>query len=257
MLQRYVSAELTHFVGARLRPDESAQYDLLRKILTSGLLTSRASSGGFGYGLSPLADDLGDSLQAPMVCFCDIPVDDLDVHAAKYGRFGLSFKKELLARRGATPVFYVVNDAPTLPMLGHIFHYDRPIEDRRDWQPPRGVVYGPRRRRDLFEVWKYATTQVARCGPMQESASYEFMQGAWWSEFLEFFALYVFGYVKYMDVGLSDDDARNFYMEREWRVLNEVRFKLEEVSRILIPAEFSRRFRGDFPDYVGQLSFVR
>jgi hypothetical protein len=260
MLQRYVSPELTHFVAARLRSNEDAQYKTLQDILRSGLISSAPSQKGFGYGLSPLANDLGDSLSGPMVCFCDIPVEDLHVHSTKYGRFGLAFRKELLVQKGATPVFYVPNDAPTLPMLGHIFHFDRPLEDRRkDWTTPSRVMCGPHRRRDLFEVWKYAATQVARVrgGPGgQQSTAYEFMQGAWWSDFLEFFSLYVFGYVKYMDVGLAEDDIRNFYMEREWRVLHEVRFTLDDVSRVLIPEAYARTFRLDFPEYFGQLSFI-
>lgn len=257
--QRYVSSELTHFVGASLRPDEEAQYDLFRRILRSGVLKKGSSGAGFFYALSPIADDLGESLQAPMVCFCDIPVEDLQLHSAKYGRFGVAFRKDLLARKGATPVFYVVSDAPTLPMLGHIFHFDRPREDRGDWKEPTTINFAPYRRRDVFEVWKYATTMVAHKGASASSpgvTSYEFMQGPWWGDFLEFFSLYVFGYVKYMEVGLEESDARNFYMEREWRVLHEVVFTIEEVTRVVIPEQYARRFRVDFPEYFGQVSFI-
>ncbi len=60
-----------------------------------------------------------------------------------------------------------------------------------------------------------------------QQSTYELMQGPWWGDYQEFFSLYVFGYVKYTDAGLPDDDKRNFYMEHEWRVLNGVTFRLE------------------------------
>jgi hypothetical protein len=193
-----------------------------------------------------------------MVCFCDIPVEDLQLHAAKYGRFGIAFPKDLLARRGATPVYYVVSDAPTLPMLDPIFHFDRPREDRGARTAPTTFTVASRRRRELFEAWKYATTMCARAGSAAsgQTSTYEFMQGPWWGDFLDFFSLYVFGYVKFMDVGLAEDDSRNFYMEREWRALHHVKFQLEEVTRVIIPEAFARSFRADFPEYFGQISFI-
>src|SRR5689334_24442201 len=42
-----------------------------------------------------------------MVCFCDIPVEDLPLHMKKYSQFGLAFSKGFLIGKGATPVFYV------------------------------------------------------------------------------------------------------------------------------------------------------
>jgi hypothetical protein len=258
MQQRYVSKELTHFVAASLRPNEEAQYSLFRAILRSGMLRNPSFGNGFGYALSPVANDLGESLSAPVVCFCDIPVEDLQLHSTKYGRFGIAFRKEDLVRKGATPVFYVVKDAPSLPVLNHMFSYDRPLTERGQWSPPVAAVFRPRARYDLFELWKYASLRMslqASSGEPQTS-TYEFMQGPWWSDYQEFFSLYMFGYVKYMDVGLPEDDPRNFYMEREWRVLNGVSFQLDDVARILIPEAFARTFRADFPEYFGQLSFV-
>jgi hypothetical protein len=258
MQQRYVSKELTHFVGASLRPNEEAQYALFRDILRSGKLRNPSFGDGFGYALSPVANDLGESLSAPVVCFCDIPVDDLQLHSAKYGRFGLSFRKEHLVQKGATPVFYVVKAAPTLPVLGHMFSYDRPLAERGEWSPPTSAVFAPRSRYDLFELWKYASMRMAMeaSSSGQQHSTYDFMQGPWWSDYQEFFSLYVFGYVKFMDAGLADDDARNFYMEREWRVLNGVTFELDDVVRVLIPEAFARTFRVDFPEYFGQVSFI-
>jgi hypothetical protein len=66
---------------------------------------------------------------------------------------------------------------------------------------------------------------------------------------------YVFGYVKFFDPSLSDDDPNNFYMEREWRVLGHtVRFTVGDIARLYLPPEFSNRLRSDLPEYVGPIT---
>src|SRR5262249_10646482 len=44
-------------------------------------------------------------------CFCDIPLSDLGLHMQKYSRFGISFRKSVLLKKGANPVFYMANDS--------------------------------------------------------------------------------------------------------------------------------------------------
>jgi len=116
--QRYVSGELTHFVGrGRSR---RYQFELLVKILKTGWLVAR--------GLQPEGSKpvdhvttthfrwdrkLSDNMMylPSMVCFCDIPVADLGLHVSKYGRFGLAFSKDFLVPKGASPVFYIAKAA--------------------------------------------------------------------------------------------------------------------------------------------------
>src|SRR5580704_16030974 len=112
--QRYVSSELSHFVGKGKPEDE--QYDILvNKILKSGWLTYPPHDHTLARSLAvdfskPLSTD--EALQYKVVCFCDIPEPDLPIHVDKYSKFGLAFKKDFLIGRGASPVFYVANEAP-------------------------------------------------------------------------------------------------------------------------------------------------
>jgi hypothetical protein len=121
-LQRYVSDELSHFVGRSLPTDEE-RYDLLIAILRGGRLLH--SPNGVAEDLLPpgspegteltwrvhvdpnLPIDHDDAIQATAVCFCDIPVADLSIHTTKYSPFGMAFDKSYLAQRGASPVFYI------------------------------------------------------------------------------------------------------------------------------------------------------
>ena len=52
-----------------------------------------------------------DVYSGEVICFCDIPVEDFEVHMQKYSRFGVSFPKSFLASRDANPVFYIAKDA--------------------------------------------------------------------------------------------------------------------------------------------------
>jgi hypothetical protein len=88
--QRYVSNELSHFVG-RGKAEEDAQYDILvNKILKTGWLTypphdiSRPRSLGLDFS-SLISDDK--ALLYEVVCFCDIPDSDLGIHVNKYSKF--------------------------------------------------------------------------------------------------------------------------------------------------------------------------
>lgn len=137
-MQNYVSRELTHFVGRSL-PDDAARYELLVRILRSGTLLDpqymnreatpivyfdMASEDGsvrrLNYYSRPKFQvrphgsvDTNEFVAPEIVCFCDIPLDQLHVHTAKYSPFGLAFEKAFLIARGAKPVWYVATSAAT------------------------------------------------------------------------------------------------------------------------------------------------
>jgi Putative abortive phage resistance protein AbiGi, antitoxin len=62
---------------------------------------------------TPDVDDT-EAAYSRVICFCDIPVTDLAIHMTKYSRFGLSFLKPFLVRKGANPVLYVANNSQAL-----------------------------------------------------------------------------------------------------------------------------------------------
>jgi hypothetical protein len=128
-LQRYVSQELTHFVGRGLK-EEKEQYELLLHIIKSGWLKCDPQNrfgqdddpGAGGYILniveSVLEEDVYQPAYQPLaVCFCDIPLEDLQLHMQKYSRFDISFHKDFLIERGANPVFYIAKNSATMSDL--------------------------------------------------------------------------------------------------------------------------------------------
>ncbi len=239
--QRYVSPDLTHFVGRGLRSQEE-QYRLLRRILNERRLRARSPepTGRAAYVLEihPRARLSGNrAFRGSYVCFCDIPLGDLDLHMRKYSRFGIAFRKEFLLEKGATPVMYV-------PGLG------RPaLLPFRPYR--RGIVRSNNVAFDEF--WRRyqrlrARMEEAGCGGDRELVRLL-------TDVREFLDIHVLSHLKFFDPYLYDEDKRNFYMEREWRVMRQVRFRLVDVARIVLPERFARRFRRDFPRYDREVVF--
>lgn len=243
-VQRYVSTELHHFVGASLR-DDDARYTLLLKILDEGRLrpgplpgvsTPEQDSSGTAFVVRPAEADSGEMIRAEIVCFCDIPADDLGLHVEKYGPFGISFQKPFLCQQGANPVYYVARDA-------------RAVLSRERENDTFGRLFTQEIRRFLGRNPRFAPRD---------------REGAWRDAYAlhTFIQTYVFAFVKPFSVTradgepVPDDDPQNVYMEREWRVLGSVRFDLSDVSRITLPKEYAKRLRSDCRDYYGQVTFA-
>ena len=233
MKQRHISNELTHFVGRHLLGNEDAQYDALVKILTSGLL----KTGGLQAGEEPqegmvstrfaLSRRLSDSeglIQPRVVCFCDIPLPDVQLHMEKYGRFGIAFRKEFLIGKGAAPVFYV----------------------------PRGVVLFQRTRvehldelgEELKKKWTRELKDPTKATRHEMTIAERFLEDI------------VLTYLKTFDETKPEDAPHNYYMEREWRTRTSIRFTLDDVHRLILPAAYKTRLRQNVPGYMGQTTFV-
>ena len=239
MYQPYVSPELTHFVGSKKKDDEE-RYSILVAILSEGLLTGLPGVGGDPEHAPsmimalvsdrPITDE-SFIMARNSVCFCDIPLDSLGLHMTKYSRFGLSFLKDFLLRKGANPVYYVASRAysPGGYMLGDQF--DEIVNQYRSHMM---ALYDAIREQD-------AVGDV--------SPELRFLQ-----EFEKFFIWEVLNRVKVYDDSLSKDDVNNYYMEREWRTHGFVRFQLADVHRVIVPRRFVDKLRGDLPAFTGDIT---
>src|SRR5579871_1970869 len=105
--QTYVSPELHHFVGRSHLNDPEGAYTVLKAVLKEqhirmpSAVQPRAMS--FNTDLTGSLLD-GKLVQPNLVCFCDIPKSQLQIHVRKYGPFGLSFPKLFMVSRRARPV---------------------------------------------------------------------------------------------------------------------------------------------------------
>jgi hypothetical protein len=249
-LQRYVSRELTHFVGRGPhgpKPLEE-QYATLLSILTSGWL-----SGDFNNPGKPRPIEINgfkkvceaDVFDTRPVCFCDIPVEDFGIHMAKYGSIGLSFLKSFLVPQGASPAFYVAKDS-----LAEL--------DFRTGEPAlkstRGALFNEQVHSLLGLhvqrlLWKDQRRHFPDdCGELVDHINA--LSHPMW-----FLYYHVFGHIKCFSSSLDEDHQQNFYMEREWRMVRDLKFEVRDVWRVILPRELVCRFRSDVRDYNGQITF--
>lgn len=240
LAQRYVSNELTHFVGARLRTPRE-QYGLLKRILTTKMLRAYPGPVDQPYHIvrrdtdAPLSSNR--ACEGSMVCFCDIPLCDLPLHMAKYSPFGLAFSKEFLADLGAIPVSYI------------------PLKGRPSLLPyekySRGRVASQRVAFDHFwELFK----KIEQALPSIEEANAVVSRDL--KRMMAFLESHVISNFKFFDHLLFDDDEDHYYMEREWRVKQNVKFRLGDVARIIVPEAFGKEVRKDFPKFDGEIVFA-
>lgn len=260
--QRYVSSELTHFVGRALPTDEE-RYSLLVEILNGGTLG--LEPGGVTINVSkPFSANT--MFNPHVVCFCDIPVDDLEIHMRKYSLFGLSFKKSFLLPLGANPVFYIANESLVKSLSSHAWneaYLDPTSTDIYKLQTrlqsiPEDDRVTTRTRRDHFnamvDLYQNVFLKLYEGGiplPVVEGKPLTALH------LLNLFLnMDVFSWCKLFDAERMTDDEENYYMEREWRVVGQVEFSLDDVWRIFIPSAFAARLRLDVPGYRNQVNFT-
>lgn len=260
-LQRYISNELTHFVG-RHQAKEQEQYNTLIEILNTGILKYAPKghlTGGLALGIYPETKaSKNEMYNPPIVCFCDIPLADLSIHMKKYSRFGISFLKSYLIKKGANPVFYVavnsiyneISEAKYIPR-GDLF--DKMFKEYHDLMWEQAM-----RLKELH--FKRCGLSLEKAGSLTESDMHkiqtmEDIEGRRWNQLNFFLDFNIFSFIKFFDDARSEEDIDNYYMEREWRLLDDLKFNLNDICRIIIPKAYAEDLRRDLPQYCGQISF--
>jgi len=261
MSQRYISNELTHFVG-RHQLKEQEHYETLIRILKEGVLKyspdSQPSSGLVSINYPDAKASKNEMFNPPVICFCDIPLADLSIHMKKYSKFGVSFLKSFLTKQGANPVFYIASDsiydniseAKHIP-LGDLF--DKMLKEYHDltWEQAMSLKQEHFKRCGLDLNQERSLT----ADEIQKIQRTEDPEGERWNK-LNFFLLYnILSFLKFFENNRSDEDPDNYYMEREWRLLGNLKFDLRDVYRIIIPKAYAKDLRRDLPEYNGQISF--
>jgi hypothetical protein len=244
LIQRFVSIDLTHFVGRRLK-NQGERYKLLKRILRTGLLKASPKSKGGGPLVRVFQKDTELRLSSnqacglPAVCFCDIPLCDLPLHMIKYRDFGLAFSKDFLTDFGALPIVYV------------------PKRGRPASLPHEGYARGRVASQTVCfdEFWKVFNRVDGALSQLKTQKRTETLARDL-HRLITFLEFHLISNLKFFDHRLADTDPNNFYMEREWRVCQDIPFALDNVVRVIMPERFGGRFRRDFPTYDGEVVFA-
>lgn len=241
--QDYVSYEFHHFVGRHNLDENEAQYEVLKLVLESlKLLRSpfRDKEGGIVYVIDLEGSFLEENFIKPsIVCFCDIPAKDLSIHTSKYGHFGISFPRQFLIERGARPVIYF----PHHKKDDFSIHGKQLLEDIE-------VNYRAFVRLVVDEM---KNTAEPRSRSMKSSPKTKYDATIQIDDML---MRDIFFYVKPFDIELSEDDPKNYYMEREWRTPTNINFSLSDITRVFVAPGFKERLQNDIPEYKGSVTVI-
>lgn len=266
--QRYISKELSHFVGRGL--DEDSQYQLLIEILRSGLLTYSPNDPTQQLGeifINPTAKLSKNEMYNPgVVCFCDIPVEDLAMHVEKYSPFGLSFQKDFIVRNGGSPVNYLPRK--TKVKLIRDISGERFLElykkaggpnieyEDDDFEIIENSEYFDR----MIIIYQRMLTLIKDLilrNSLDSNGRIDDKDFKDFDRLRMFFDFHIFSYFKFFDHRLADHHPDNYYFEREWRIVGSLKFDIEDVLRVFIPRKFAKKFREDFPKFYGQFTFSK
>lgn len=268
--QRYVSKELSHFVGRGC--PEQTQYQRLLKILRSGCLTYLPDTPNETLGeilIHPDAKISENELYYPgMVCFCDIPIQDLNIHMRKYSHFGLAFSKDFIIKKGGTPVYYLPREARVrtpkrlsserMSLLAEKnLRLGRTSVEREeeDWEITTKAEYFDKMLKTYQKVVGLFTELINKTSAVrdpEENLRHHYDL----TDFRLFLDFHVFSYLKFFDHDLLDYHPDNYYFEREWRIVGNLRFDMDNIVRVFITKEYATQFRKDCPEYYGQITFV-
>ena len=243
-IQRYISSELAHFVGGNKSTKEK-QYKVLVKIIREGLLTPTHQDPEMaGYLATLLNGQISNNkmFMPCVVCFCDIPIGDQYIHMSKYGQFGLSFRKEFLIQQGANPVFYIAKNSRI--NISEVASTVIRATSRADYFDRMFPMY-----HNLIDELKNLVNQNSSL--KQRSLSLKKL-----NEIDLFLKRYIFSFLIFFDDAKKDADHKNYYMEREWRIFGNIKFKIKDVYRIILPKSYAKLFREDVPEFIGQVSFA-
>jgi len=223
MSQQYIAKELTHFT------ERENFYRILEQKTLRGRPVEGPSEGSICY-LSSYRNDISqnDMIEVNKVCFCDIPVGQTEIHMKKYGNFGIAFHKDFIVKKGGIPVHYLPRDAT--------------INSRWADEGETRASYFDKMTKELYNYFDSLIVESIQ-NPDGKSDKYQRLHSFIETQIKPFF--------KFFDHSLSDDDKDNYYFEREWRVVGNIKFNLNDVKRVFLPQEDEPIFRRKFPNYKG------
>jgi Putative abortive phage resistance protein AbiGi, antitoxin len=235
----FISDELFHFVGHAHPLEHDANYATLKLVLGRGCISHPPHNDDWGTVANRV--DLSKSLFTEemliptVTCFCDIPFLSLPLHMSKYGNFGVALSRHHLVKYGARPVMYI------------------PIR-RDDWHSSRGG--GTAVLKSIETTFRGLKSQLAEADKVgQKRSSFPTREPLNPEDAVRHLdrtlALEILAYLKPFDSLLEASDPYYFYSEREWRKYGNMRFKPEDVTRVIVHKSYITQAKIDYPEYAG------
>lgn len=231
-MTRLRNSVLYHFVGWGSPLDDETNFSILCKVLASGQV-GRIDAPINQIIIDPTREiQKGELIQQSVTCYCDISFDDLDLHVAKYGKFGVGIDREALCDWGARPVAYI-------PVPGH----NRGSSGLMALDDAKALLKGVCEHL-RSESGERKTTRIVG----EELKNREMVIARLSSTFTrEYLA-----YTKFYNSSLPVEHPEHYYAEREWRKFGPMPLRMG-LREIVVPANFVDRLIALYPDYRQQI----
>ena len=246
--------------GVLLDPSHIGRRDTIFRVVIPADPTDGLNCSSYPNVRHDLSSKLSDNalVQFEIVCFCDIPLDELAIHCSKYGHFGLAFSKPFLIAQGASPVMYIPRSGSFEMILRehHITSGNLESEERKTGD--RGALID-----DVFAFHnqlsyaKYLALQdnFSQATRVEDAVevSRQLKTTLFYQTAIEAF---IFGHLKFFDPVLAPDHIDNYYMEREWRVAGKVKFQPADIQRMFVSPGLADQARCDFPELTDRITML-
>lgn len=243
----YTSNKLCHFVGRRFKTDLE-RINLLVNIIREGTLRTKQTGGkDFQSQLKNSTSAMYQNGEAytetNCVCFCDIPDNELGIHTQKYSKFGLGFKKDFILSQGARPVIYIPDKYPLQEAKAGILSNDSKaffpalIELATYTASILGIA---NKNNEIKHAFDKNRREIKELKAFNEKIDTIPIFSNEWNIWGSIFTITntittMAQFVKIFDSSLEDSDPNNYYMEREWRCLNDIKFTENDIVSVYLP----------------------
>ncbi len=164
-------------------------------------------------------------------CLADIPIQHLNYHSKRYGKFAIGFHRNSAIRNNFNPVFYTLNNSPVIQSINsgllkaNELNFDE-IEDCYDHlieDVESGKIFDTEFEydADLDSELQSSKTDFEIARMELDDVVYDIKNGL--NDFVSF--------IKSFDV----DEFNSIYCEREWRSLTPFNFKTKDIAMIVLP----------------------
>lgn len=260
---KYISDNLSHFVGRSLKSDDE-RYELLIKIITEERLLAninKPDNPGVSSRNDYSCEKVGEVYERiDCVCFCDIPDEALEIHIKKYGYFGVGFNRSFVSSHGAHPVMYIPQNHNIKEILktDTIKHPNKYFSEIARVNHNllaflmflnMGIPFS-----NLLQLLQNNPLIVRNLSLIDEKTLTEISEGrAHQLLFAQLASMNkLLAFVKIFDDSLDECESENYYMEREWRLIGNLNFVTSDIKKVYLPSdEYRKRFVNDVPNFKG------
>ncbi|PQJ32274.1 hypothetical protein BST92_10210 [Nonlabens arenilitoris] len=168
-----------------------------------------------------------------VACLADIPIQHLDYHSKRYGKFAIGFHRDSAIKNNFNPVFYSLQNSPimnsiysglsiinssteTYHIKSEIKRIDNLLDDikKESFRPKNETNLTSFSWIDIKSNLEYQVDNLEK----EIKATKESL-----SDFVAFVKTF------------NDEEFNSIYCEREWRTLNPFNFSFDDIAMIVLP----------------------